>query len=442
MWKGNDFMKSIKKNEKSFVGIKGKSKTIKLRSGESIMDGNSVQMPFIAPYRISRNKETGALEPLTYIEYQWTSVENGVEVTRGINVNGHGKLGVPTLKDKEVLRALQDIYIWDKIENGVLELETDPDKVKDSDLFIDFKTIDNIATSIGYDRISGQQRKSIKESIERLVATTVFNTHSGGLYDPIQKKYITNSKESYRYLEEMKDYTVYDCDNCLYTNGCLKDFDNCINPDKKTDVTKIKMSKFLYLTIANNYRLYYDNINTKQIKNLIAKNIYMISRKWLGDGYISRANIQKYIDRIPMNAKKEKHRKQAIKEGVELLNSYDFVEASIDKDIITVVHLDKMPTNLKSKQIEDKDKIPADTSYLKDKFNKYSEFRQGFIELGFTESELDDYIDMQKIRYQTALLRYVTLKCKYNSDIDGKEYYINCLNKKLKIDKKYYGDSE
>ena len=143
-----------------------------------------------------------------------------------------------------------------------------------------------------------------------------------------------------------------------------------------------------------------------------------------------------------MNAKKEKHRKQAIKEGVELLNAYDFVEASIDKDIITVVHLDKMPTNLKSKQIEGKDKVPTDTSYLKDKFNKYSEFRKGFIELGFTENELDDYIDMQKIRYQTALLRYVTLKCKYNSDIDGKEYYINCLNKKLKIDEKYYGDSE
>lgn len=74
-------MKSVNKNEKSFVGIKGKSKTIKLRSGESIMDGNSVQMPFLAPYRISRNKETGALEPLTYVEYQWTSVENGVEVT-------------------------------------------------------------------------------------------------------------------------------------------------------------------------------------------------------------------------------------------------------------------------------------------------------------------------------------------------------------------------
>lgn len=432
-------MNKVSKNEKQFVAIKGKRKTIKLRSGESIMDGNSVQMPFLAPYRVSKNKD-GELEPLTYIEYRWTSIENGVEVTRGINVNGHGKLGVPTLKDKEVLRALQDIYIWDKIENGVLELETDSNKVKESDLFIDFKTIDNIATSMGYSKISGQQRKSIKESIERLVATTVFNTHSGGLYDPIQKKYITNSKESYSYLEGMKDYTVYDCDNCLFTNGCRKDFENCINPDNKTDVTKIKMSMFLYLTIANNYRLYYDRDNATKIKNLIAKNIYMISRKWLGNGYISKANIQKYIDRIPMNAKKEKHRKQAIKDAVAMLNDYDFVEADVENDIVTVVHLDKMPTALKDK-ISIEDKIPTDTSYLKDRFNKYSEFIAGLRDLGFKDDEFDSYIDMQKISHLTALLRYVTLKCMYNKDIDGRSYFINCLNnKKFKLDRKYYSD--
>ena len=45
-------MNKVSKNEKQFVGIKGKRKTIKLRSGESIMDGNSVQMPFLAPYRV------------------------------------------------------------------------------------------------------------------------------------------------------------------------------------------------------------------------------------------------------------------------------------------------------------------------------------------------------------------------------------------------------
>ncbi|EPT6434327.1 hypothetical protein ACVQ11_005978, partial [Escherichia coli] len=74
-------------------------------------------------------------------------------------------------------------------------------KVTEEDLMIDFKNIDNLAREMGYNKISGQQRKAIKESIERLVATTVFSTHQGGLYDAITKKYITNSKISYRYLE-------------------------------------------------------------------------------------------------------------------------------------------------------------------------------------------------------------------------------------------------
>lgn len=430
MGKGN----SITKNSGSFVGIKGKRKTIKLRSGESIMDGNSVQMPFLAPYRG---------EPLTYVEYEWTAVENGVEIKRGLNVNGHGKLGVPTLKDKEVLRALQDIYIWSKIENGVLELETDSSKVTEDDLMIDFESIDKIATEMGYDKISGQQRKAIKESIERLVATTVFNTHSGGLYDPIQKRYITDSKESYRYLEGMKDYTVYDCDNCLYMNGCNKNFNECQSPNKRTDVTKIKMSMFFYLSIANNYRLYYSKDKTKEIKNLIARNIYMISRKWLGNGYISRANIKKYMDRLPMNAKQEKHRKQAVKEGVAILDGYDFVEAYVENDVVTIIHLDKKPTDLIGENYSDK--IPTeDTTYFKDRYKTFSDFKVGLLDIGFTDKEFECIVDehIQRINYLQALLRYVMLKCSYDSKINPKEYFKNCLNandgKGIDLDEKYF----
>lgn len=423
-----------KKQSGSFVGVKGKRKTIKLRSSESIMDGNSVQMPFLAPYKGDR---------LTYVEYEWNTIENGIEVKRGLNVNGHGKLGVPTLREREVLRALQDIYIWNKIEEGVLELETDRNKITEEDLMIDFKTIDNLATELGYKKISGQQRKSIKESIEILVASTMFNTHEGGIYDPTTKKYITNSKESYRYLEDMKDYTVYDCENCLFLNGCRKDFNNCLSKSKKTDVTKIKMSMQMYLSIANNYRLYYDKNNAKEIKNLIAKNIYMISRKWIGDGYISKANIQKYMDRIPMNAKKEKHRKQAIKDSIALLDKYDFVEAYVENDIVTVIHLDKKPTTNKEVAV---DKIETDGLYLKNKYNTFKEFKQELIKQGYTENEFDELIDkrIEQIKYLQALLRYVMLKHKYNSTIVVKDYYNNCLNmnngKGMELDKKYFID--
>ena len=95
----------------TFNKVYGKSRIIKLRSEEAIIDGNTIQTPFLAPYRIKKNKETGALEPITSVNYQWETVENGVVVTRGVEVSGHGKLGVPTLKDKKVLRALQNIYI-------------------------------------------------------------------------------------------------------------------------------------------------------------------------------------------------------------------------------------------------------------------------------------------------------------------------------------------
>lgn len=423
----------------TFNKVYGKSRIIKLRSEEAIIDGNTIQTPFLAPYRIKKNKETGALEPITSVNYQWETVENGVVVTRGVEVSGHGKLGVPTLKDKKVLRALQNIYIWSKVNDGVLELETDPKKVTEEDLMIDFKNIDNLAREMGYNKISGQQRKAIKESIERLVATTVFSTHQGGLYDAITKKYITNSKISYRYLESMKDYTVYDCENCLYLHGCNKNHENCMNEDKKTDVTKIKMSMFTYLNIAHNYRLYYNKDNANMIRNLIAEDIYLISRKWLGNGSVSKANIKKYIERIPMETKKEYHKKQAIKEAVENLNSYDFVEAYVENDIVTVKHLDKIPSKRSNKN---KDKIPSDvndTTYMKDRFLTYVDIIEGLKGLGLEESEINNIFgDLQRIEYIKALLRYVYLHIKYNPKTNGKDYFLNCFNKNIDIDKKYY----
>lgn len=431
MWKGGVFMsKPNKKDELPFKATKGRRKTIKLRDSESVMEGNTVQMPFIAPYRG---------QVITSLEYSWNVIENGVEITRGIEVSGHGKLGVPTLKDKEVLRALQDIYVQSKVKEGVLKLETDKTKIKESDLMIDFINVDNIARAMGHKTISGQQRKAIKESIERLVATTVFSTHSGGIYDVVTKQYITDSKISFRYLESMENYTTHDCDNCLYVYSCNKNTDKCQDEkNKRTDITKIKMSEFLYLSIANDYRLYYDRDRTNEIKNLIAKNIYLISRKWLGNGYVSIANIQKYIDRLPVNAQKLKHRKQKIKDAIDILDTYDFIEAKIENDVVTIKHLDKKATI-----IETDKKATIDTSYMKDRFNKYSDFDETLrSQFKFTNDDFDKYIDMEKIEHLKAMLRATLIKYNYDKDFDLREYYINwinkCKNKGYDIDKKYY----
>lgn len=434
-------MKESPNNQKSFTATQGKQKVIKLRSSESIMDGNSVQTPFIAPYRIPKNKD-GHREPLTSVQYTWESIENGVVVKRGLEVSGHGRLGVPTLKDKEVLRALQDIYIWSKIDKGVLRLETDLSKVTEQDLMVDFISIENIAKAMGYKSISGQQRTFIKESIERLVATTIFNRYSGGLYDPISKRYITDRNVSYKYLDEMDNYIEYDCGSCSCKNICNKNIKHCINEDnQKRDVTKIKLSTFVYLNIANNYRLYYDRDNANLIRNLIAKNIYLISRKWIGNGYVAVANIKKYMDRIPMNAKQEKHRKQALKEGLDILNTYDFVEATIDKkDIVTVKHLDKKPTNKGNIKTIENDKKPTDLSYYKDRYTTFMKLRERLLEIGFTELEFNNVIEanIQKIEYFKALMRYVDMRCNYDTNINPYDYFINCWNSKKEIEDKYY----
>lgn len=49
---------------------------------------------------------------------------------------------------------------------------------------------------------------------------------------------------------------------------------------------------------------------------------------------------------------------------------------------------------------------------------------------------------MQRIEYLKALLRYVYLTKQYNSDINPKEYFMNCFNKNIVIDKKYYSSIE
>lgn len=425
-------------NVKGVAIYRGKRKVIKLRSGESIMEGNTVEMPFIAPYKVKT--VDGVASPITSMKYEWVANENGKNVVRALEVSGHGKLGVPTLDDKEVLRALQSIYVWNKVNQGVVELEKDVTKIKEEDLLIDFKNIDTVARAMGIKSLSGQKRQSIKDSIMRLVATTIVSTQSGGIYDIVEKKYISNATKTFRYLEGMESYSVHDCSKCEFRDMCKNDTDNCKNEKAvKKDVTKIKMSVFMYLSIANNYRVYYNEDNVNQIKNIISKTIYLISRKWINKGYKSIANIQKYLDRIPMNTKSEAGKKMKIKKAVEKLNEYSFCNAYVEGDNVIIEHLDKKKDKTTGKyDKESKEEVAEDTSYMKDKFNKYTEFNAGIIELGLSDEEMDKYIDIQRIEHLRALLRYVHMMKHYKSEVNMKDLFINCINSNKEIDAKYY----
>lgn len=430
--------KVVKENKKSEIDkvgmtnvVRGRQKRIKI--SEAIVDGNTVQMPFLVPYKGT---------PITLVEFYWNNVEDGKNVKRGLKVSGHGQYGVPTLKDKSVLMALQNIYIESKLKNGILNLELDETKVPEDELFIDFQNINNIAYEMGYKSVRAKTKENIKKSIERLVATTMINLASGGLYDPIAKKYITSS-ESYRYLEGMENYTFYDCENCLYEKGCDKNFETCQNKENQSvDVTKIKISRFFYKCIANNFKMIYEKDKSNQIKNLVAKNIYLISQRWLDkNSCTSVANISKYIERLPMNTKEDKHKKQCIKEAVEKLNEYDFVKAELVGDLVKVTHLDKT----RRAKLPTKNKI-IDDSYLKNKYNTYKEIEEKLKEYGFTDQELTIYLSLemlQHIRYIQALMRYTEILNGYGKIKDVKAYLKTGLTytsdkTPYNIEEKYY----
>ncbi|MCY6485476.1 hypothetical protein OW763_14170 [Clostridium aestuarii] len=364
---------------------------------EGVVEGNTVQLPFIAEYRGVR--QTG-------LEYVWyTKDKNGNTIKRGIFVSGHGEYGVPDLSDYDTLIALQRLFIYQKTEKGICELITDITKVNDDYLEIEF-TIDGLAKHMGYKSPNNVTRNKIKKSLKKLVATTIENRYEGGIYDIRNKKYVINRDVSFHYLESREGYTIVD------------EQGNVIQ-----DVTKIRFSKFFYEQLVYDYKLFYNVQNINKTKNKMAKKLYLIALQWKGNNSISWANLNTLMERIPMKQDKPKYRKQYVKRALKELN---------DKKIVKIKYDEK-----------DKDKVyfifdeknNNEEYYLLNKYNKFSEIQEAFYTLGFSIDEIDMYLDIEKIKYIKGLLRYVEVQ-KRNGQIkkDIKQYFISCLKKQIEID--------
>ena len=172
--------------------IKGTAKTFKYRAGiESIAEGNSVQLPFIAEYKGEKK---------TALEYTWyTKDDKGDIHKRGIFVSGHGTYGVPTLFEYDVYVTLQDIFLKKKTKNGICELKTN--NIDDNYLKIEF-SINELAREMGYKLpINNSVRNNLKKAIKTLLATTVFSIYEGGVYDVVNKKDIKKKEKGSQELE-------------------------------------------------------------------------------------------------------------------------------------------------------------------------------------------------------------------------------------------------
>lgn len=384
---------SKKKETNTGVVCKGVAKVFKYNAGiDAVVDGNSVQMAFVKEYKGERK---------TLMEYTWSNKDkNGNLIQRGIKVSGHGEYGVPTLKEYDVYVALQRIFINKKTQNGMCTLL--PDNYDDDYLTIEF-SISELAKEMGYSVPSSKTRDNLKKSIDTLLATTIYSIYNGGIYDIKEKKYVTNSSYGFHLLESMASLDI----------------------DNGTDIsnyTKLRLSKFTYEQIVNDYKLFYDKSKYNKTKNLLAKKIYHLALQWKGDSKFSFCNIDTLVERLPMVNCEPKYRKREIKNALKNLN---------DNGIVKIKYDDQNPNKVYF-IFDDDNNIE-----IKKKYGTFKEIEQKYKDLGFTENEIDEYLNIEKIRYIQALLRYMDNKKNIKN---AKKYFVRCYNKPIDIPEVYFGD--
>ena len=384
---------SKKKETNTGVVCKGVAKVFKYNAGiDAVVDGNSVQMAFVKEYKGERK---------TLMEYTWSNKDkNGNLIQRGIKVSGHGEYGVPTLKEYDVYVALQRIFINKKTQNGMCTLL--PDNYDDDYLTIEF-SISELAKEMGYSVPSSKTRDNLKKSIDTLLATTIYSIYNGGIYDIKEKKYVTNSSYGFHLLESMASLDI--------DNGA--DISN---------YTKLRLSKFTYEQIVNDYKLFYDKSKYNKTKNLLAKKIYHLALQWKGDSKFSFCNIDTLVERLPMVNCEPKYRKREIKNALKNLN---------DNGIVKIKYDDQKPNKVYF-IFDDDNNIE-----IKKKYGTFKEIEQKYKDLGFTENEIHEYLNIEKIRYIQALLRYMDNKKNIKN---AKKYFVRCYNKPIDIPEVYFGD--
>lgn len=379
---------------------KGSAKVFRYNAGvDAIVDGNTVSMAFLREYR-AKNDE-GTNERKTLMEYTWYTKDNGNLIKRGLKVSGHGEYGVPTLKEYDVYIALQRIFISKKTNNGICELPQITNELGEDVLTINF-TINELCKELGYKTPGAKTRENIKKSIDTLLATTLFSMHEGGIYDINKKKYISNTKVAIHLLESMISVDMIGDDGVEDMN-----------------YTRLKLSRFTYDQILNDYKLFYDKDIYNKTKNLMAKKIYHMALQWKGSNNFSYANIDTIIERIPMIDMEHRYKKRDIKKALRELD---------DKGIVKIKYDDK-----------NADKVyfmfDCEQNTCVMKHNNYSEMKEKFYSIGFNIVETEELLDIQNIRYIQALLRYIDTK---NNIKNLKNYFKKCLKDNIKVDGMYY----
>lgn len=217
------------------VLTRGRHITKQIKNIDLIIKNNKIIIPFIDEYTIAVDK--GEYRPITSVKYVFEVTDENNKKSIEVEVSGHGKLGVPVKGDKKTLKALLDIYSANKkIKNLICDSRKDIEIKDNNELVIEIESIDEIAAKIGYINVNDEIRKVIQESIERLVATTLFIEYKEKITGSKNDDCMERIKKSCRLLSEMH-IIHYDEESSMSTQGGIK--------------CKLKLNILLYENILN-----------------------------------------------------------------------------------------------------------------------------------------------------------------------------------------------
>lgn len=397
--------------------IDNNEKAISLKKNEYLFDLNSLFLPFIPDYDTSKGLVKELEVPL----------DDGstIKVTSPT-------YGVPTLYDKDVLLALQRIMLKQNINlQRKFTIKKNIDDLVESDRTIGPISIEDIIKEMGYEKDPSVNTKyKICTSIKRMHEASYVTTKSR-IYVKKHDTFLMKAEEGIHLID---NYNIIEYTNVEKEQRAKK------ATKKATDETyiqkknaifngyiKMVINNTTFKSIILDQYVFYNWEEARKIKNLTARHIYLLALKLAGSNkecYVSTKKILKYLPMKP--GMQQKYQKQAIKKALTKLNETNKCTVNFMKNDVNYFSF----SSIKQKAI-------TEPNYMKDKFNSFGEMIEGFIALGMTREEAIN-LDLQKITYYQALLRYVTVINSYGEIENTRNYILKCLKNERAVPADYY----
>ncbi|EKS4345154.1 hypothetical protein QB607_003158 [Clostridium botulinum] len=376
----------IDENKQEFSSnvTRQKQNIITISVDEEWIENNLIDMPFIYYYQ-NKSKE----KVVNAVKYTWKSndgLERCIEVRSSIH-------GVPSPFEYEVLLALLRIHF--RNNNDVVISNK---KISNK---INF-TFRELSKEMGFKGFGGKNKERLDKAIEVLCDTNIYNTAFGGLYDPVEKTYITDAKKVVGILGHYETYSYINTDgNPILDRKSLK------------DKASVVIDEFFFNNICNGKGKISNKSLRLSLKNDLARRIYLIINKWRNNRNEMYITYKKLYERIPLDdSKTVSYRNRRIRSACQELKDKKYLkDYEANKEGIIFVFKNK-----------NKDKKSPDTTQnLLLRYTTYTEVLKGLLKYGFTYEEVDKYLELDKIPMAQAILRYVDI---HINNIDNPKFYI------------------